>query len=530
MKKAKSLVIMGLLLALTTGQMGICDIGSNSVNAQTINGVSDTNNTGIAGQSDLLTITSSIAARFGVYTDFAAKTNVVANKSWVVTFNKNIDATKITKASVVVVDKNGNDTSTTITQGATLRQIIIKAPSSGYTAGGTYALMLIKTAGTLPISQTTAMKFVIADTIVVPPVTTEADIFGNVALAHETYLNYVADTNHDKSSFTLDETIVNPYESFEQYAASSTAFIAKYANNPTYSNVTDLDYYKKIKGLTINFDKVNNSSSAILDIGAIPIQMEDGSNPILKYGWLYNAKNPYLTSIWRVDTAKEIVDTINKNRMSKGLKALKLDADLTAISMWGAKRSYIDGVRSTLIETAPLNSLEDSLFSITGLYTNIARQDYIQKSELNKEQYDLRDVNHNKFHWTRKEIITGITPLVPKSTEKFLPSDDRSALYSTNLEKDLATYFNYSKPIKLINYSTTYDYTGEKIVNRLSGRDNVGLPIGYKYSMGTKYVPKNFNNNVYDKDMTNIGVGVIYERAANTDMNNGIFTLYIIVS
>jgi hypothetical protein len=474
------------------------------------------NNARAASSNNKTTATTSISKSLSV------KTNVDVNKDLTITFNKAININNIDKSLITVKDENGNNLNVTLVPGEYDTQMVVKSPSDGYDYNTEYTLTVAKGKyGKLNLETPYTLKFKTKEKEKTNDELAK-EIYGDINLAHEVYLDYVKDTQHDKDKFYENETWCN-YQCYEQYGDYNLKFMEKYLNKPEYAHVTDLNYYQKIKGLTINFDKVNNSNRH-LQLHNLPKSMWQypNRNDIYEFNYI----NPYIIAIWRPDTAKEILDEINKNRVQRGLKELKLDPDLTAISMWGAKRSYINQVCDDTLQPYRLGEDEGfNFFSI--VYNNQAYYDYVDRSKR-----ITPPPTSDGASWAKFEIISGTTPMVPKYAENFSTGGDEGAFelyYNTQLEKDLTKYFDYDKPIRLINYATPFDYNGEKIVKRLSERNRIGRDNSSPYRWANYGTNRVFNDEIYNDKIENIGVGVIYEKAGN-GLFNGAFVIYIIVS
>lgn len=454
------------------------------------------------------------------YKELPVKTDIPKDKAWAITFDKEVDKLTMTGNTIKVLDVNGKEVNVTIRPTSNLKVWEVLPPTGGYTAGQTYALIVRKgIAGkenSLKLKQEIAMKFVIkADNG-----TVQRDSIDTIikTLAGNRYIEPKDRTYKEWYDYDYNTTY-NSYDVYNvsyyhDYVNSIKAFQSKYANNSLYSDITDLDYYKKLPNLTINFDNVNNSNdygrgtevtqiffSKTLDnmpkssgVRIKPYQTSSGMYRVQMS--LLDDKTGFGTFIWRPDFEKAMLDEINTRRKAKGLNPLTLNNDLVAMAKHSAKLSQL-GFTHNQGYTAGV------LFG-TGRI------------------------------WAR-----GTVPFAYDNTQyvdKFNPDNAVSVKLETNASK----MFGYNKPLKAISESTAIFTTPKQIINAWEYKDtsmesfyihSSELRVTYCPEGTTKEKfdsPVNLNENIYNPNMKTIGIGCTYEPPITKEDKNGTLGLFIL--
>lgn len=90
--------------------------------------------------------------------------NVRSDKTWTITFNKEVDSTSINSNSIYVLDQFGTKTNGKITVSSNRKSVIISPPAEGYTYSATYTLHItnsVKDENGKPLSTYNQKKFTI---------------------------------------------------------------------------------------------------------------------------------------------------------------------------------------------------------------------------------------------------------------------------------------------------------------------------------------------------------------------------------
>lgn len=455
------------------------------------------------------------------YKELPVKTDIPKDKVWAITFGKEVDKLTMTGNTIKVLDVNGKEVNVTIRPTSNLKVWEVLPPTGGYTEGQTYALIVRKGIEgkenkSLKLKQEIAMKFVIkADNG-----TVQRDSIDTIikTLAGNRYIEPKDRTykewNDYHSSIMKDRYDVYNVSYYHDYVNSIKTFQSKYANNPLYSDITDLDYYKKLPNLTINFDNVNNSNNYARGTGVtqiffsktlsnMPKSRGVTINPYLTSSGMYRVQMNLLkdetgfgTFIWRPDFEKAMLDEINSRRKAKGLNPLTLNNDLVAMAKHSAKLSQL-GFTHNPTYTAGV------LFG-TGRI------------------------------WAR-----GTVPFAYDNTqymEHFNPDSAVSKKFETNASK----MFGYNKPLKAISESTAIFTTPKQIINAWEYKDtsmesfyihSSELRVSYCPTGTTKEKfdsPVNLNENIYNPNMKTIGIGCTYEPPITKEDKNGTLGLFIL--
>lgn len=436
------------------------------------------------------------------YKELPTKYNVPKTKNFEVKFNREISFITVNSNTVKVVDSKGNEIPVKLTAKSTDKKVlIVEAPAGGYKEGETYALIIrkgISSLSSLRLVDETVMKFVI-ETSTTGGTTTQRDSMNTILK------NYVDER------VTMDKHVWDEHEwatelnTKGEYEARVTAFNKKYKNE-LYSDITDMDYYMKMPGLTVNFDKVNNINEvqATGSFGAVSTIIEQQSLNT-KYDWnrYYNANNNlFIQYIWRPDVEKDMISQINAKRVQKGLKPLELSTDLTAIAKWASKRSYLGATYSQLYRNVDKGIISEA-----------------NRTNVNPDEWYM-----NKKTDFYKEWIIGTTPYLSKDIVDIYPHDEVLAYQFENLEEKASEYFNYNKKIKLINQSSSLFYSAKDFLDYWESV-KVLKTADHKVT-----IPKDIEKIIYDPNMEKIGVGSLYNAPRVLNGRNGLLGLYVILS
>ncbi|MDW8802579.1 Ig-like domain-containing protein [Clostridium sp. A1-XYC3] len=94
-----------------------------------------------------------------------SKSNIPSNKKWTIKFNKEVDYSSLSQDSVQVIDNKGQAVSVKLTAGSDNTSIDVLPPSSNYSAGQTYTIIIKKSLNSKTnktLSKEVRMSFTIA--------------------------------------------------------------------------------------------------------------------------------------------------------------------------------------------------------------------------------------------------------------------------------------------------------------------------------------------------------------------------------
>ncbi|KEH84990.1 CAP domain-containing protein [Clostridium novyi] len=303
-------------------------------------------------------------------------------------------------------------------------------------------------------------------------------------------------------------------------------FNNKYKNK-NYKEITDCDYYKKIPNLTINFNNCNNDNIFLASSlrykfnSKIKEDFPKNYSPTFftlstKEKGYYRANIDLITDksngfslcqfIWRPDLEKQMVEEVNQRRKAKGLKPLTLSNDLTAIGKYSAKRSYLCFSYYYLGYKLPCN--------LTG----------------NFKCWANGTIPYAFVHTNNKKYNENVNP----SIQKAICLEDHS--------KEL---FGYNKPVKCISESSCIFKNAKDFISNWEQQQLFDEGKNPNYNLDLKNVmryypesvpkekyhaPIKLEKNIYNPNVTEIGVGCIYAPPLGEGDINGCVGYFIVVS
>ncbi|WP_085829148.1 hypothetical protein [Clostridium massiliodielmoense] len=477
--------------------------------------------------------------------------DVPKNKIFTIDFNKEINSNTITKDTLIVIDKNGKIMNTRSHLCTDKKSIALLPPIEGYIVGEQYAILIkkgIKALDSSVIKKQVVMIFNVKSKEELEKAKIQKEKIENSKPIQKDSIETIVKALEGKRSGNLkkgfyesedpnywfrfnissksDEFMKKMYNiwHYNDYVNSMKILDTKYKNK-YYQEITDYNYYKKLPNLTINFNNCNNidefrSSSLFL---AFDSKVNEGFPSFYAPSFYpsyskatsrYESQFDLITDkthkfslcqfIWRPDLEKQMVEEINKKRGIKGLKPLKLSNDLIAIGKYSAKRSYLS-------------------FS----YSNLG--------------YKLPgSISCNFKCWAN-----GTIPYAFENTNnKNVDLDIQKAICLEDHSKEL---FSYNKPVKCISESSCiYKNARDFIYNWEQQQLYIEVKINkYEYNPKLKstfynypnsvpkekyHAPIKLENNIYNPNVTEIGVGCIYAPPINEGDINGCIGYFIVVS
>lgn len=445
------------------------------------------------------------------YKELPIKIDVPKDKEWSFKLNESINATCANTNNIKIVDSNGNEFKIKLELSRD-NKVVKVIPVKDFKAGEKYTLMIkgLESKSGKDLKQDIKMSF-----------TVKKDLKNGLEFDMEQILkDYRNNQKFVDSMFDLWESDYFPqdYQGWLNYKdnifnVNMKKFQQKYFNEK-YAPITDLDYYMKMPGVTIKFDKVNNANTFEPSHFA-PGKYGDLEMSILGWasgyygfpkegGYSFDGHLKY-HFIWRPDFEKEMIELINQRRVEKGLNALEIDLNLTAMAKWASKRCYSGGTFSSF------GNGYDDMF-------------YVEKEN---GKYKLFDYTNSEY----KEWFYGITPFMYKKVEdkQFYVKKpkyffDEYMIYKFgDLEKDVERLFGYKKKIYLLNDCCLLNYKPEQFLEYWEYKKIVGKTV---YGKPEKEI--NIDKYLYNPNIKKIGVGCLYN--APFEPNNGLTGFNIIVS
>lgn len=484
----------------------------------------------------------------GTYSKFKSM-DVPKDKIFTINFNKEIDEKSITKDTLMVIDKNGKIMNTESNLCTDNKSIALLPPKEGYTEGEQYALLIkkgIKALDSSLINKQVVMIFNVKskeyfekekinnnkpiekDSIETIVKTLQGKRSGNQKKSFyesedpDFWIGLFLDSTRRKE-FSKDQYHIWHYN---DYVASMKTFNNKYKNK-NYKEITDCDYYKKIPNLTINFNNCNNdniflASSLSYEFDSkIKEDFPKNYSPTFftlstKEKGYYRANIDLITDksngfslcqfIWRPDLEKQMVEEVNQKRKAKGLKPLTLSNDLTAIGKYSAKRShlcfsyYYLGYKLPFSLSCNFKSWANGTIPYAFVDTNNTK--YNEKASLDvQEAICLEDHAQELFSYNKPVKCISESSCVFKNAKDFINNWEQQQLFDEGKNP------NYSS-----NFKSIMRYYPESVPKE-------------KY-----HAPIKLEKNIYNPNVTEIGVGCIYAPPLNQGDINGCVGYFIVLS
>ncbi|MCY6959424.1 CAP domain-containing protein [Clostridium brassicae] len=470
--------------------------------------------------------------------DLPSKQNIDSNKTFAIQFNTEIDFSTVSRNNVKVTDKTGSTVPVTLKlKEGNSKILLVEAPKGGYKSGENYTLNIyegIKTKKGKGLGHTVTMKFTVKSNdsgseTEIPTNRDSMDVIIGTLKGKRSYDMSSGNDYKKLSAWNSSRTTEQMQEMFNvknyyDYENSIVTFLNKYKNSK-YRDITDLDYYKKLPNLTINFDNVNNSNEYSVsysydstlthyfgksfrdfdDINyqAVTVAPSNMRGTDIWYATVsflrdYKTKHREGVFVWRTDVEKEMLDEINKRRKEKGMNPLKLDNDLIAMAKHSAKLSQLGfSHNSMFVKPLPLTGGTNKL-------------------------------------WAR-----GSVPYAYKNT-----SDKDSYIDVVNFEDNAKRMFGYNKEVKAISEATAIYTNGKEILNAWEMKGNIFSDewsslnyyddrvkdVPYGISKERFDMPIKLEENIYNPNMKTIGIGCVHEPPISEIEFNGSLGVFIVTS
>lgn len=352
--------------------------------------------------------------------------------------------------------------------------------------------------------------------------------FNGGRLYQDSYFNFYASESKDY------------YEAGGWYKVQQ-AYQNKYANNAASGYITDIDYYKKMQGLTINFDKVNNENTVCQNLYIKGVSIKTLGIPIS--GFLHKELNLYAsTFVWRPDIEQEFALLINEERRKLGLSEVKLDTNLTAIAKWAAKRQHLT---STFYEyqKLPWNASMDTEDYLKGEYSDIQLKYPTSEERANGVEglpaapVSFKIWPENKTPFLSKESV----PYYNDSNYYgYNPTLDNK-YYNTELRDEFYNYFDYATKDKVYvaKYNTVSLFDARGFMERFKKNPYLGYtaeksfrPTNYigdeEYYKNEGYCIVDIMKIITNPTIKEIGIGCLYQSPTGKGNLNGMTGMYFI--
>ncbi|MCY6957132.1 Ig-like domain-containing protein [Clostridium brassicae] len=455
------------------------------------------------------------------YKTFGTKEDLPQNKVWKITFNHEVDRTTMNTNNLKVVDSEGKVQEIKMEPHSGNLKVWDIKPASEWKAGETYALIM----NTNITTNLTSHKGLKKDVVFVFSIKADAgttnpgkefsksemlsilkDISGGYYDDSVEY-DYMGMWNLGKE--TKYGCVNNSIDVYKERMERGTRLENKYFNNPIYSNLTDPYLYEKLPNTTVSFKGLSRRNLGdSKNIQLYTSNKKDRSDLPKEIPNLY--LKPYDTTdgyaftimegksetlskyIWRPDLEKEMVEEINKLRISKGAKPLTVKNDLVAMAKFSAKRSHLGYSHNSLIS----NTLE---FSVRGGQLNWCRGCV-------PFPYDYGDLD----------------------TDRLMNDEDtkgHDAIYP--IEDNTNKLFNYPNKVRAFSDVSNYIISAKGFLKEWKDETNY-QPHG-RGEQFIKYSKKaNIERDFLDPNLKYIGVGSIYEGSRHKADINGMTGVFVI--
>lgn len=320
-----------------------------------------------------------------------------------------------------------------------------------------------------------------------------------------------------------------------QWNQIKQSFNTKYSA-PQYNYIKDIDHYKNMNGLTVNFDKVNNENKL-----PVMYNVKTGLTPEFlglpiypKYvlpsaNYYQNMYAPVF--MWRPDIEQELVLLINQERRSLGLKEVTVDADLSAISKWAAKRQHF---ASSYYESQRLNP-GTNIFEF-----NVAKEYYTATAKIPTldEMYSGKDILMD-YGTDFKAWSQDITPFISGESTSYYNNYKYDATThkkynNVRLENEVYNLFNLSnsKKIYTVKYNSIYHNDATSLMKRFKDNPYLGYTSNKEYNPRetdrTGYFVINIMNIIKNPNITKVGIGCLYQSPTSKYNVNGMTGMYML--
>ncbi|KGN02300.1 hypothetical protein Z969_05895 [Clostridium novyi A str. 4570] len=489
----------------------------------------------------------------GYYSKFKSM-NVPKDKKFLINFNKEIDEKSITKDTLMVIDKNGKIMNTEIHLCTDNKTIIVLPPKEGYIEGEQYAILIkkgIKALDSSVIKKQVVMIFTVKskedlekekikqekinnnkpikkDSIETIVKTLEGKRSGNQKKgfyeSEDPIFWYKLHVDYEQKNKFIKEKDMYNVSHYKDYINSMKILHDKYKNK-NYKEITDYDYYKKLPNLTINFNNCNNDNdfiSSSLNLVFLSHNVNDFPKDLYTFPYPCEGKPKYQAQveimydeskgfplcqfIWRPDLEKQMVEEVNQRRKAKGLKPLTLSNDLTAIGKYSAKRSYLCFSHYYLGYTLPCsiscNFKSWANGTIPYAFVNTNNKKYNENVNPSiQEAICLEDHSKELFGYNKPVKCISESSCVYKNAKDFISNWEQQQLFDEGKNP------NYNS-----NFKSFMRYYPESVPKE-------------KY-----HAPIKLEKNIYNPNVTEIGVGCIYAPPLNEGDINGCVGYFIVLS
>lgn len=451
---------------------------------------------------------------------FATKTEVEPMKIFAIKFNYPVTPEEV-EQNITITDSKGREVPFLEFKKDSINSNTIKIlpPGVGYTRGETYILEIYKGIASKDertLKHNVKMQFTISknDTI------EGGDVFKDRSHAEMTAILKDMSNGIYSDRVIPDEEVLyedtDKYDFFDYISLDCFKSIIKrapyleekYFKNKTYSDLVNLNNYKELPNLAINFDKVNNLNSYDDSVDGVVWGSPDQTQNDIPHDELKHIVNePKLTKqhgkdrwvfvtrldkdkrffkvIWRPDIEKEMIEEINKIRISKGMQPLKVKNDLYAMARFGAKRSQFG--------FSKLHNTNKLISSVTGY-----------------ERY-----------WE-----PGVIPYPNKHHEW------KGGLCYKNcakLEDSAKELFGYNGKLKAISWNSNYYTTAKQFLDQWQ-ISQIHEETGFVLKNSTlKDLQNSLPSNILNPNMKYIGVGSTYEVPIHKNCHNGTLGVFVVV-
>lgn len=433
--------------------------------------------------------------------ELPSKKGISNNKDFQIRFNKEIDFNTVNKNNIKITDKTGEIVPITfkIKKGNN-KVLLIEAPKKGYKYGESYTLNInegIKTKDNKNLKDKVIMNFTVKKDEVE---------FSKVLNDYMDGHNFFRQGNEFTESFKNEVYYKN-----KGYMKVRKDFNEKYMNNPKYEHITDINYFTKLPGSKIKFDKVNMSN-------LVPYYAPydfSGSDV---------TKEICLQPIWRLDIEEDMVKEINKLRKEKGLAPVEVDPNLTAIAKYGCKANYVlNGLnRYETTDTydtgfdVSLDSMKDSKRYFTGFYGKWSTGIMFLPKEF--QQYE-KDVDLPDEYRYMENFFSGNAYKIEDSLDKYFDYAKGKKVYAVADANEVAsTAKGFIEKWKIDDWDIENYYVPDQGIQ--------GVPVCGIKKIGI--IDYRLKNLILNPNVKKIGVGSLYRIPECAQLVNGLTGIYMI--